>query len=145
MHPQDHRAIYLRTIAAIEEGDFDALDDLLAEDLVDHNPIPGQLPGREGFKQWMAAVRQTFPDLSATVEDTVVENDRVAGRVTVRGKYSAPLAGVAPTNLSVGFTAFHIVRMSQGEIVEWWARPTSSAPSHRSERRSWGRPEREGS
>jgi steroid delta-isomerase-like uncharacterized protein len=116
----NYRAIYRRVIAAVEEGDFDALDDLLADHLIDHNPIPGQLPGREGFKQWMASARQIFPDLSATVEDTVVENDRVAGRVTFRGTHSGPLAGVPPTNLPVEFTAFHLVHLSQGQIVEWW-------------------------
>lgn len=120
MHPDDCRAIYLRVIAAIEEGDFDALDDLLADDLVDHNPIPEQLPGREGFKQWMASARQIFPDMSATVADTVVENDRVAGRVSFSGTHSGPLAGVPPTHLPVEFTAFHLVRLSQGQIVEWW-------------------------
>ena len=84
MRPGDYRTIYLRVIVAVEEGNFEALDDLLADDLIDHNPIPGQLAGRDGFKQWMASARQTFLDLSATVEDTVVENDRLAGRVTFR-------------------------------------------------------------
>jgi predicted ester cyclase len=120
VRPDDYRAIYLRVIAAVQEGNFKALDDLLADDLVDHNPIPGQSPGREGFKEWMASARQTFPDLSATVEDTVVENDRLAGRVTFRGTHSGSLAGVRGTNLPVEFTAFHIVRFSQGKIVEWW-------------------------
>lgn len=78
------------------------------------------LPGKQGFKQWMASARETFPDLSSTVEDTVVENDRVAGRVTYRGTHAGQLAGVAPTSRPVEFTAFHIVRVSHGKIVEWW-------------------------
>ena len=84
MRAGDYRTIYLRVIVAVEEGDFETLGDLLADDLIDHNPIPGQLPGRDGFKQWIASAQQTFLDLSATVEDTVVENDRLAGRVTFR-------------------------------------------------------------
>ena len=68
----------------------------------------------------MASARQTFPDRAATVEDTLVEDDRLAGRVTFRGTHAGSLAGVRGTNRLVEFTAFHIVRFSQRRIVEWW-------------------------
>jgi steroid delta-isomerase-like uncharacterized protein len=88
--------------------------------IVDHNPVPDQAPGAEGFKQWMARVRSYFPDLSGTVEDIVVEGDRVAARVTWRGTHRGAFLGIPPTGRSVSFSAFHIVRFSEDRAAEWW-------------------------
>jgi steroid delta-isomerase-like uncharacterized protein len=112
--------LYRRTIEAISRGDADALDALLAPDIVDHNPIPGQPAGRDGFKHWMHSIRSSFPDLDGAVEDVVAEGDRVAGRVTWRGTQAGPFAGAAPTGRPICFTAIHIVRFEQGRIAEWW-------------------------
>jgi steroid delta-isomerase-like uncharacterized protein len=112
--------VYRRTIEAISLGDADALDALLAPDIVDHNPIPGQPAGRNGLKHWMRSVRASFPDLDGAVEDVVAEGDRVAGRVTWRGTQAGPFAGAAPTGRPVCFTAIHIVRLEHGRIAEWW-------------------------
>ena len=112
--------VYRRTIEAISRGDADALDALLAPDIVDHNPIPGQPAGRDGFKHWLRSVRASFPDLEGAVEDVVAEGDRVGGRVTWRGTQAGPFAGAAPTGRPVCFTAIHIVRLEHGRIAEWW-------------------------
>jgi ketosteroid isomerase-like protein len=39
---------YRRIIDAMSRGDADSLDDLVASDVVDHNPIPNQAPGLDG-------------------------------------------------------------------------------------------------
>ena len=114
------RDTYLRVIAAVSEGDASALDDLLAHDLVDHNPMPGQPAGRDGFKVWMAAARSSFPDFSCTVETLLTERDLVAGHVIWRGTQRGAFLGLPPTNRAVSVKAFHIVRISSGLIVEWW-------------------------
>ena len=38
------------------------MDALLAPGLLDHNPIPNQPAGIEGFKEWMSTVTGAFPD-----------------------------------------------------------------------------------
>lgn len=116
----DHSAVYRRAIEAIGTGDAVALDDLLAPDVIDHNPMPGQGPGIEGFKQWMRYARASFPDLAGVIEDVVASGDRVAGRVTWRATHCGPFIGIEPTGRNVSFTAIHIVRVAHGRIVEWW-------------------------
>ncbi len=120
MSTAEHKAIYRRVVAAINRGDADELDAFLDVNLVDHNPIPDQTPGRIGFKQWMAAARSSFPDLHGTIEDVLGDGDRVAGRVTWRGTHRGVFAGVAPTGKQVTFTVIHIVRFADGKIMEWW-------------------------
>ena len=60
---EDLKDIYRRIIEAVSRGDAGALDGLVSTDIVDHNPIPDQAPGLDGIKQWVAAVRTSFPDL----------------------------------------------------------------------------------
>jgi steroid delta-isomerase-like uncharacterized protein len=112
--------VYRRVFDAVNRGDEAALDDLLTEGVLDNNPIPGQEPGVAGFKQWMRYVRTAFPDVRVTVEDTLSQGDRVAGRVTWRGTHEGPLAGVAASGKPVQFTAIHIVRFEDGKAAEWW-------------------------
>jgi steroid delta-isomerase-like uncharacterized protein len=111
---------YRRIIEAITQGDPDALERLIAPDLVDHNPIPGQAPGLEGFKQWMASAKASFPDLRGSVEDVISEGDRVAARMTWYGTHQGDFVGVPPTNKRVAMTAFHYVRFEGGRAAEWW-------------------------
>src|SRR5215204_6975501 len=117
---EEHKAAYRRIIEAVNAGNFDSLDALFAADMVDHNPIPGQVPGLAGFKQWMASARSSFPDLRGTVEHLLAEGDLVAGRVTWRGTQAGPFAGAAPTGQSVAFEAYHIVRFEGEKAAEWW-------------------------
>ena len=112
--------VYRRVFDAVNRGDETALDDLLTEGVLDNNPIPGQEPGVAGFKQWMRYVRTAFPDVHVTVEDTLSQGDRVAGRVTWRGTHEGPLAGVPASGKPVQFTAIHIVRFENGKAAEWW-------------------------
>ena len=111
---------YRRIIDAISRGDADGLDELIAPDVVDHNPIPDQAPGRDGFKQWMVAARTAFPDIRGTVEEVIAEGDRVAARMTWQGTHRGEFMGVGPTGNRVSFSAFHLVRFSQDRAVEWW-------------------------
>lgn len=115
-----NRRIYRQVIEAINRGDVNALDALIDEDVVDHNPLPDQAPGLAGFKQWMASARSTFAGFQGTIEDLVAERDRMVGRVMWRGTHRGPFAGVPPTGKPIEFTAIHIVRLADGKIAEWW-------------------------
>jgi steroid delta-isomerase-like uncharacterized protein len=118
--PEELKETYRRIIDAISRGDADGFDDLIAPDIVDHNPIPDQAPGREGMRQWMTAVRTAMPDLRGTVEDVIAEGDRVAARVTWAGTHKGEFLGVAPTGEALSFSAFHHVRFSDEGAAEWW-------------------------
>jgi len=119
-HASELRSVYQRVLEAISTGDEGGLDGLLAPDLVDHNPTPDQDPGITGFKQWLRAARSSFPDLRASIEDVVVEGDRLAGRIRYRGTHRGSFLGVPATGVAVEFEAFHLACFNDCTIVEWW-------------------------
>ena len=116
---EPNKDIYRQVIAAVGDGDLAALDGLLADDMIDHNPMPDQLPGIAGFKQWVSAVRSAFPDFRGLAEVVLAEADLVAGHVIWRGTQRGVFFGVPPSGRYVEIPAFHIVRLSAGRIVEW--------------------------
>jgi predicted ester cyclase len=120
MNGDDVRRSYAAIIAAIGDRDDRVLDRLIALDIVDHNPVPNQPPGLAGIRYWAATVYEAFPDLTGTVEDTVAEGEKVAGRVTWRGTHRGPFVGLPGTGRSVEFEAFHIIRFAGNRAVEWW-------------------------
>jgi len=102
-------------------GDFAAADEVLAPDLIEHNPLPGQGPGRDGHKQVVALFRSAFPDLHVVTEDLVEEGDRVALRWRAEGTHRGDLMGLSPTGKRVALSFIEILRIARGKIVERWA------------------------
>ncbi len=102
-------------------GDEAALEELLAEDVVDHGAIPGQSPGREGHKYQLALFRSAFPDLRVTSEDIFSEGDKVAYRWTGRGTHQGELLGIPATGNDVTFRGIDVLRIEGGKVVERWS------------------------
>ena len=101
----------------------DAVDEMLAEDGVGHGlagPDGEQIRGPESFKKLQRAFLSAYPDLRITVEDTVVEGDKIAARCRVTGSHKGEGVGVAPTDNKVEFTGMLMVRVKDGKIVEAW-------------------------
>jgi ketosteroid isomerase-like protein len=53
MSPEKNKALVRRFYEEIDKGNLEAMDELVAEDYVDHTPppFPGLAAGREGLKQ----------------------------------------------------------------------------------------------
>jgi predicted SnoaL-like aldol condensation-catalyzing enzyme len=67
------------------KGNMEAIPELLAEDFVDHHPLPGAPPGREGLAALVTMWRTAFPDIRETCEDLIAEGDKVVGHFTMSG------------------------------------------------------------
>lgn len=101
----------------------DAIDEMFAEDgiangLNDENGNPYR--GPSGFKIIHQQFLSAYPDLKITVEDTVVEGDKIAARCRVTGTHAGEGLGVEPTNKPVEFTGMTIVHVKDGKITEAW-------------------------
>jgi steroid delta-isomerase-like uncharacterized protein len=122
MSVEANKAITRRIpVEVFNEGDLGAADEVIAADYTEHVPMPGAPPGLAGFKQYVTMLRAAFPDLHYTVEDEIGEDDRVVGRMTVRGTHRGTFLGIPPTGKQVTWTEIHVGRVVDGKLVEHWA------------------------
>lgn len=102
-------------------GDPTAVRDLVAEEITDHDPMPGQPAGVEGIEFVVSTLHAAHPDLRFTVDDLAAEADRVAIRWTLRGTNTGPMFGQPPSGKPIEQTAIVIFRIANGKIAERWA------------------------
>ncbi len=77
-------------------------DELIAADIDYHGPpMIGELHGRDAFKQVLNVFRTAFPGFTTTVDDVLVDGDRVAVRHTHYATQTGDFAGVSATGRTV--------------------------------------------
>jgi predicted ester cyclase len=97
-----------------------AIEEMFDEGGVGYGLGPENIVGPEQFKVFHRAFVAAYPDLRVTVQDSVVEGDKIAVRCKVTGSHNGDGIGVSPTNQPVEFTGMVIVRVKDGKIVEAW-------------------------
>ena len=98
------------------------IDELHAIDIVCHGGGGEEICGLKDFKQEIDEWLSAFPDLHFTINDMVVEGDKVAIRTTWTGTHKGELKGVSPTNKKVTAWEIEIDRIADGKIAEVWTR-----------------------
>jgi steroid delta-isomerase-like uncharacterized protein len=104
---------------AVAAGRDEVWDELLADDVVDRSG-GGESRGRETFKARARAVYAAFADRTVSVDDLVVEGDRIAWRWTLTGTHSGPFLDIQPTGKRVTLRGVNFQRVRDGAIVEHW-------------------------
>ncbi|MDP9229329.1 MAG: ester cyclase [Bacteroidota bacterium] len=103
-----------------DRGNLNIADELLSASFVDHDPVQGQAPGLEGYKQMVGAFRSAFPDLRVRNEDVIKEGNKMVVRWTANGTHNGQLMQIPPTNKKVSLKGIDILRIENDKIVERW-------------------------
>jgi steroid delta-isomerase-like uncharacterized protein len=104
-------------------------DEKLAQELINVNAkfhVPGRpqpMQGPEGYLAIIDMMRSGFPDIQWTLEETIVEGDKVAARFMMRGTHQGSFFGVPPTGKSIAVQAMNFYRLSNGQFVEEYGMP----------------------
>jgi steroid delta-isomerase-like uncharacterized protein len=120
MSTEENKAVARKFYEIFETGDLAAADEIVATDYVNHNAIPGQTPGLEGYKAVVTALRASLPDIKYTIEDQVAEGDKVVTRYTGRGTHQGEFFGIAATGKPLTMTGLVLQRVVGGKIQESW-------------------------
>jgi steroid delta-isomerase-like uncharacterized protein len=111
----------------MSEGNEQAIDELCAAEFVDHDPLPGTGPDRDGIHEFVKQVRSAFPDLEMTVDDILSEGDRLAVRSTMRGTQEGDFMGIPATHKKVEVANYDFVRIENDQAAEHWGTIDSAA------------------
>jgi steroid delta-isomerase-like uncharacterized protein len=103
--------------AAWEQGDVDALDELLAPAYLRHGGDP-QPQGLSAFKAAVVTTRSAFPDLVTTIDDIVLEDDMAAIRWHSSGTHENSFLGVPATKRRVDVSGATFARFEDDRIIE---------------------------
>ena len=123
---EEHKAVVWRSIAAIwHQGQCEAIEEVIAPTYIHHTSptaVDGgpEVHGPDGVRHAVTAWRSAFPDLHFTLEDLLVEGDKVVARWTCDGTHHGVFRGIAPTGKRVTFMGMTLSRIAQGKIVEQW-------------------------
>lgn len=115
------------TASRLYGGTFDEvvgrLPDLVTEDSVLHDPVLGEVRGRDEFAEYYRGISDGMADARITVDDLVAEGDEVTVRWTFDGTHEGPLPGfeVEPTGEEVTFSGIDVLRFEDGKIAETWS------------------------
>ena len=121
MHAESHKELIRRYYEALwNRWDLALADELIAESIVFRGSLGITVQGREGFKEYMRAVRAAFPDFHNRIEELIAENDRVAARLTYTGTHQGEVLGIAPTGRQVSYAGVALFRVVDNRIVEGW-------------------------
>jgi steroid delta-isomerase-like uncharacterized protein len=119
---EENKALILRLVEEVyNDNDMVVLDELLAQDFVNHSAVSEHRHGIEGFKHVNRWVRVGFSDAHYEIEDMIAEGDRVACRITLTGTHDGMFQGAPPTGKQLTMDHVHWHRLANGKLVERWA------------------------
>ena len=116
---EENKAVETRFIEEVLNGkDLAVADELVAKDVVELDPFPGQEQGREGLKELLGMLFAAFPDQHWTIEELIAEGEKVVNRFTWRGTHQGEFMGIPPTGRRVEVKGVVIDRIVEGKIAD---------------------------
>jgi steroid delta-isomerase-like uncharacterized protein len=113
--------IQKRFIAAVNNNELDQLNDMVSPNVIDNDPVTGQVPGPQGYIRFFRSLRRAFPDMNIDVEQIVAdEEDSVGFAYTFSGTHYGEYSGIPGTGNYVQLKGIQISRFLQGKMTERW-------------------------
>jgi len=121
MSEQDNKAVARRYYEEVlNQRKVDLLDEVAAEDYVEHDPFPGQGNGRADLKARVQLLQDAFDPLEFTIKDIIAEDDKVVVRWKNAGNNSGSFLGMPPTNKDISIAGIDIHVVRDGRLAEHW-------------------------
>ena len=122
MSAQENKAVIRRLFDEVYNAqNLEVLDELVADDVINHSATAEHKHGIEGFRHVMEWGAALAPDGRYVIDDIIAEGDMVACGVTVSRTQEGEVFGVPPTGKSFRAEHVHWHRVVGGKLVERWA------------------------
>jgi len=118
---EENKALTRRFFDEVVNGrNLDAIDEMLADDFVEHEALPGMPTDKEAPKQFFGMLHAAVPDLRVEIEDMMAEGDQVAVRALARGTHQGELMGIPGTGRSFEMPWVDWVEIRDGKCTAHW-------------------------
>jgi steroid delta-isomerase-like uncharacterized protein len=110
-----------RWIEGLNQGDLSVAQEVFHPDCVIHiNGGPKKDLSLEEFKGMLTGFLTAFPDMHFTVEDQVMDGQKVSSRWHATATHTAPLGELPATGRSVEIDGIIIDHLEDGKVSERW-------------------------
>jgi steroid delta-isomerase-like uncharacterized protein len=118
---EESKALARRFFDEVVNGrNLDAIDELVADDFVEHEVQPGMPTDKEAPRQFFGMLHAAVPDLRVEIEDLIAEGDKLAVRATARGTHQGELMGMPATGKPFEMNWIDIVQVRDGKAIAHW-------------------------
>ena len=125
---EKNKALIRRFLEAHAKGDLDTLEEMLAPDFVDHNLIPGQEPGREGYLRSFTEYHAAYSHTRYVIEKQLAEGDEVVTSFSVSATHDrGEWMGLMPTGRVFEALLILVHRIVEGKIADEWSQGSGLA------------------
>ena len=125
---EKNKALVRRFLEAHANGDLEALEEMLAPDFVNHNLLPGQAPGLEGYLRSFTEYHAAFSDTRYVIEKQVAEGDEVMTIFTASSTHDrGEWQGLVPAGKEFNALLILVHRIVEGMIAEEWSQGSGLA------------------
>ncbi|HZU11976.1 MAG TPA: ester cyclase [Chloroflexota bacterium] len=122
MSTEENKALARRVIVdAINGRRLDLLDEVIADDYVEHAMPGGGIGGRDDLKQTIRMILDGFSDFQYTIDGELGDGDLIADRLTATGTHDGAFFEIPPTGKHISWQEMHMGRIAGGKFVEHWA------------------------
>lgn len=118
---EENKSLARRFLLAFANGDLDTLDELLAPGFEDRSLLPGQGSSREEYKQSAAEFYDAFSIADFTIEDQIVEGDKVMTKFSTTSIHQGEFLGVPPSGEVATYSSIRIHRIAGSKVAEEWS------------------------
>jgi predicted ester cyclase len=122
---EQSKQVVLRLINEVmNRGHIDVIDELLAEDFVNHGgEVGGGPPGitpKQMFKRVAQDHHDTMGDLRVEIVEAIAEGEDVVVRSILNARHSGTMFGMPPTGNQLRFEVLHMYRVHDGKVTDHW-------------------------
>lgn len=104
-------------------GNVSLIPEIYAPDFVAHMPkgwAVSEFRGHTEVQEAIQTIRTAFSGWTETIEDMIIENDRVVTRYVSTAVHTGPFVGVAPTGIHIRLDEISIYRLQGILVAEQW-------------------------
>ena len=106
----------------LNKGNYDLIKDLFSPSFIFSGPSIKPMQGMpEGVYDFVATARNAFPDLYASIENEIAEDNQVVVVWRMTGTHEHPFRGIAATHKHISITGMDIFYIERGRIEGMWA------------------------
>jgi len=102
------------------QGKIEVIDEIVADDYIEHQEFPGIEPSKEGLKKFVQLFQAGFSDIKIETLSMAVDGDELWVHSVFTGTHTGEFAGIPATGKSVTLAMMDRVKTRDNKAVEHW-------------------------